>query len=535
MTTTTSDLFEYFERYRRCEIIRHQTALVPFSQLRKNIILIIKDLFEIDSSTNEIGSVLRARLSEWLTTPILFDEKILKEIESLGTPFSVSRKWGSEIGKAYEAALKSAGALTGIENPIRSNIRDFVADASSSNKRIKIFCHKQARGYFESILSSVTPHLLENDCFLHNPKDYSASEPFDILIKVGPLRPRGWGGVPDAILTVPRYNVLAQFVWSGSKDEEGFGFDPVAGTSIIDELETTPTGLQQFSSSSGINWTSTEVPIAESISLNYGPTIDTDEFQIFKTLASVRTDETRSAVLLQIDGSKGILYPERSPILSFDAGENESIAFSLRSPDEELLEEMFLIIPIIDKFGVGNLQAGVGNLSPKWKQFLIVEFEKNTDRFCDRLFDSGLELLGLKGRINHWCKSSTTVIPAPQKRSHFEILMKELDLFSSMNLLEQNIWIEHAWQEVRRSRGEAITDGRIVQEILDTEILNALKTTIGQFSIDQNSFQINIPSGHEIQGYFRFYKILAIEKGYCAPDDQMRTITEYRDLEQWRL
>jgi len=45
---------------------------------------------------------------------------------------------------------------------------------------------------------------------------------------VGPLRSKGWGSAPDAILSAPRFARLIQIVWSGCGDEEDFGYDPVA-------------------------------------------------------------------------------------------------------------------------------------------------------------------------------------------------------------------------------------------------------------------------------------------------------------------
>ena len=64
--------------------------------------------------------------------------------------------------------------------------------------------------------------------YLHTLKDYKVSEIHDTLIKVGPLRSFGWGSVPDAILSAPHYSTMLHFIWSGSRDEDSFGFDPIA-------------------------------------------------------------------------------------------------------------------------------------------------------------------------------------------------------------------------------------------------------------------------------------------------------------------
>ena len=57
-------------------------------------------------------------------------------------------------------------------------------------------------------------------------KDYREVEPFDVLVKVGPLRSKGWGSAPDATLSAPRFAKMVQIVWSGCGDEDDFGYDP---------------------------------------------------------------------------------------------------------------------------------------------------------------------------------------------------------------------------------------------------------------------------------------------------------------------
>jgi len=53
-------------------------------------------------------------------------------------------------------------------------------------------------------------------------------KPFEVLIKMGPLRSKGWGSAPDAIVSAPRFGTLVQIVWAGCADEDDFGYDPVA-------------------------------------------------------------------------------------------------------------------------------------------------------------------------------------------------------------------------------------------------------------------------------------------------------------------
>src|SRR5262249_44015943 len=104
---------------------------------------------------------------------------------------------------------------------------------SVAGQVIKVFCHSRARAHFESLTNGSTASLLGPVTFLHSVRDYRLVDPFDILLKVGPLRSRGWGSCPDSLITAPRFRKFIQIVWSGCGDEEGFGYDPVVSAHTI--------------------------------------------------------------------------------------------------------------------------------------------------------------------------------------------------------------------------------------------------------------------------------------------------------------
>ena len=53
-------------------------------------------------------------------------------------------------------------------------------------------------------------------------------------------------------------------------------------------------------------------------------------------------------------------------------------------------------------------------------------------------------------------------------------------------------------------------------------------------SNEQVDFYIEIPKGKELQGQFRFCRIVDIEKGFRAPDSALHEINDLREFEQWR-
>src|SRR5262249_42711522 len=110
---------------------------------------------------------------------------------------------------------------------MRVALRSFIEDLLNKDVSFKIYCHPHARVHFETLSPQFGDALCSTELFLHSLRQYRETKPFDLLIKMGPLRTYGWGSVPDALLTAPRFGTLAQFVWSGSRDDSNFGYDPI--------------------------------------------------------------------------------------------------------------------------------------------------------------------------------------------------------------------------------------------------------------------------------------------------------------------
>src|SRR5690606_17542437 len=112
-----------------------------------------------------------------------------------------------------------------------------------------------------------------------------------------------------------------------------------------------------------------------------------------------------------------------------------------------------------------------------WKTRLNSEYSNDPEGLVERLWDAGLELLGLHSCIRHWCKTATTVIHAPQQKRHFEILISVLGIGFGAHeerWARRAAWWQYAWDEIRCARGEAIQTGRQEQQIVDQQLLEAL-------------------------------------------------------------
>jgi hypothetical protein len=224
MTVTASQIFSFLEQAGMCSIDRREVHSNAFGVLRRSIRQIVVRLHEDgDDESQETADRLRSLLSEWLTVPVPFDDALLESVAALGAAEAVEKRWGHEIRMAYDHACAAARLLQRAENPARTDVRDIVRQLESDGSDWKIYCHRKARPHFESIF---TTDQLPPDVFLHSVKDYREVGPFEVLVKVGPLRSKGWGSAPDALLSAPRFSKMVQIVWSGCGDEDDFGYDP---------------------------------------------------------------------------------------------------------------------------------------------------------------------------------------------------------------------------------------------------------------------------------------------------------------------
>jgi hypothetical protein len=134
----------------------------------------------------------------------------------------------------------------------------------------------------------------------------------------------------------------------------------------------------------------------------------------------------------------------------------------------------------------------------------------------------------------------TTVIHAPHKRKHFEILIRvllpdcDLDGSPGRNGIP---WWQSAWNEIRATRGDAIQAGRHGQELVDDEllvVLGGLLPLIRQNASQADGFSLALPPGQTLRGAALFNRVSLVEDGFLAPDTELRVVRELNMLQQWR-
>ena len=528
MRFLASSIFGFLEKHDGCIIERHEINNAAFRVVRQNIRQIVFGLHDPDDpQAFELSGQLRVLLSEWLTVPVRCDDSMRNTMtDLLGRPDELQARWGRDIRQLYEIACRSIGDLAMRENPMRDELRSIIREMRSNRQTFRIYCHRCAQPHFESLVDPVVEPQLHESIFIHSVRDYRECEPFDALIKVGPLRSRGWGCAPDALITAPRFGTLAQVVWAGCGDEPNFGYDPVVSRPGASSSLSRP------------RWVRRTIQIGiDPEALEYGA-VELDELQAFRDL--VHPHAQRAATLVLVDEDSGILYPPHAQVLSFDPSMDDQDAICRRILGDTLVEGMYIVRPLIDDVDLGGTRAEHGHNSRIWKDRLEREWKTDAAGLSQRLRDAGLSLVHLEAAVRHWCKAPSTVIHAPQRRRHFEILIEVLGLAGELHFVkgrEEQHWWKMAWLEIRRSRGDAIQAGVQEREIVDEQVLAILISLLDQIREGTKSdtgFNLPIPGWSDVHGQFLFHKISGIESGLRVPESELKVIREIGAFDQWR-
>jgi hypothetical protein len=539
MPPNTSQIFDFLAGLPEFSTERIEIASPAFSMLRRGLRTMIVRLREEESGheANEIAQRMRASLFEWLTVPVPYDGLILEAVKVLGDPALVERRWGLDVRLAYNLACRGAQAVQLEENPGRVQLRQVIRDLRSRNRTFKIYSHRRARPYFASLfVSPEEPALIESD-FLSSVREYREAEMFDTIVKMGPLRSWGWGSAPDAIVTAPRFQNLVQLVWSGTTDDPDFGYDPVSSPVEVQE----PSNNSRSVPSGVLGYCISRRPAVVRRFGNSdfdatGAAPDQDEFKLLQQDGENRPGEKRRATLAIVGTQYGILYAPHSQILSFDPLTANGSEIQLRVLGESLAEGMYVVVPVIGEVNFGADQANEGSLSHVWKQRLRDEIQINQEALCRILRLKGLDLQHLSARVESWTESATTVIHAPQKRKHFQILVDALAI--AAHPVGGVDWWQLAWNEIRHSRGEAIQGGMHEHEIVEEQLIEILRPMLPQIrgeAATKPTFGFALPEASGLHGNVLFFKVVSIEEGFIIPGTELRLVHDLNTVEQWRI
>lgn len=533
--------FDFLARHDYFLLDRREIVSTLFGDLRKQIRIILEAMYESGNDHEiDIACELRKSLSEWLTVPVPFDGVLIDTLQLLGNWDTIEKRWGNQIARVFEAAIRITESMQQNENPMRRTLVDEIEKLFREKKRFRIFAHRNSVDHFTSLCNDLTEQH-----FLYGHGDYSVSDPFDVLLKVGPLRSVGWGKCPDALLTSPRFRILTQFVWSGSSDEDGFGLDPVTGKSVVDVLSnktsTTVTGVRE-----ALNWSLKTTQTGDTASdSEHGITDESDEddFSFLLRIQSRYADvhRERSAVLIKFVNAHGILIPSREEILVYDPEKNEAGgAIELVRPTCKHLDGSFFILPIIDTADFGEVHVEKTKYSKIWKGCLanvIKNHQRDLSDLSQSLKMNKVSLLNLDSRLLEWCHPPGTVIPAPRKWEHFNALIAVLGEHYNKHELLGEDFAKKAWIEIRHSRGNAINEGKEesrAQKELEFDLLKKLMSEIESTDSQPDEFAVRVPPNNDLKGSYRFFRVESVEPGLVVPDTVLREIHAITEFDIWR-
>ncbi len=525
------EVFELLERNALFVRDRHEVASRAFSMLRLGVRGLIISLRESGDEWLEAQVVrLHRLLAAWLTVPCSFqgdasDELIsaLIEIEEL------TKSWDQSVLCHLEGALAGAGAMSAGPSELQQETRDEIIALIAKGAAFKIYCHRTARSHFANLLTSGDGAVLTPDHFLHSPAEFRDCCPFEVLLKVGPLRSEGWGSAPAALLNAPKFEKLVQIVWSSTADDPNFGLDPVLGdhtkapNSQSNGIVVFPGNIQWQLNVQQRGVEDTEFP-QEAV----------DDLGLLSR-AVTDLDNRRHAILLVLADDRGVLYPPNAGVLVFNASAPRQVSFMEAQVNEDVAPGMFIVWPRVQDAEVEvGLAALGGQYQLLWKALLVEELAKDSAGLVKRLRSAGLNLAHLESAARHWAKAPTTVVHAPQMKRHFDILMKVLGMPARDGAQRP---AASAWQEVRRSRGEAIQAGVVEHSRLLEMSIDVLRTIAADAvaaASGVEEFSLQTPEGAPIFGTFLFLKVVGIEQGYRAPEIELRHIHALEEVVKWR-
>jgi hypothetical protein len=529
MAPTATQIFEFIASQDGCELRRNEAHSAAFAELRSHLRQLIDLLRDVDDAVGaSMLQKLRAVLSELLTVPVPFDATLADRLAFADSGHL--NRWGRDAAYAFEAVRDVAALLASFDNPLRASLTAAFESFRAQRIRFRILCHRQAVPHFQSLVAHDPSLITAPDDFLHSTADYRDSALFDVLVKVGPLRSQGWGRVPDALLTAPRFRCLEQFVWAGCPDEDGFGFDPVAPASVALKTEAVPA-----STTARLDWLVHVTRSGDEFTPTGAVEDDLTFVQRIPRLAGLR-----KAVLVDLSSARAVLYPPHAKVLSFDATDGASEPIEYRIPGEALVEGHFLAWPEIEDPDFGEVNAEQGQYSRIWKQKLRQEKRRDQAGLLKKLSAAGIDLVSLPSCVVHWCKDPTTVIPAPQQRQHFRMLIDVLreDFRTVPNSARHRRppW-EYAWHEIAMSRVKAIQAGLQEQALVDEELITVLQGRLPDLisaARTHDTFRVELPEGDSLSGAVTFFRVLGLDSGFLAPDTAFRRLMTGTEANAWR-
>jgi hypothetical protein len=508
-----------------------------FAALRRNTRHIAAALLATeDEELADLAARLQFALAGWLTTPCAFDPHIEGQLRTLlGEAEYSGRRWGPEISGRFVASIRASEAMASRGSRLRGELAEEVQRLLTGDEDIRIHCRRADRETFESAINSRGPLQVEARHFIHSASEYRRSPAFGILLKVGPLRRHGIAASPDALVNAPKFNSIVQFTWEGLIDDVDFGADP------FDAMLPQQTGDKACSNdvveACGFHWHVGTLAMPDDSGWTLPSALTGEESELpdgldIRPHRTTKDPVTRST-LIRLDRDMGILHPAHADLLCLRKAASPRGFESNWVECDEVLEGTFLVLADVDEAASADRSAGPSLYAETWKHLLGISLRSDRDGTIHRLRSAGVALAGIANSVDNWASPPSSVVHAPLSERHFMCLMKVVtELHPEWSRERWHL----AWREVTQSRGEAIVAGFAEHEKLRDRVvatLDLMAQALTDGLATGSDFSEPAPVSSGLRGSFSFRRILGVERGFRAPEREMRHVRPSISFTKW--
>jgi hypothetical protein len=304
---------------------------------------------------------------------------------------------------------------------------------------LRFYCHRSSAEAFTSL--GATPEQA-----LSTPDSYRKTNPFETLLKVGPIRSMGMGKMPESLIAAPRFSRFYQVVWASEKDEPGFA-----------EAHMEPLGFDIAS-----HWERREQifkcghrhchPSPHNI---YEDDTWFDE-QIRTRIKRVRGSMVRGTIL-RLSGSRILTQRPGSEIVTYVAGSDRVL---LREAEDVAEGDVILRHEHIS-LDLGPVATSNEPIVREWREALRHRHAQNTPLFLAELKRQGVSLVHLSSAVKAWMSNQR-----PQQESHFEIVSRVIGWEARR--------ARQVWRVFSEQHGAAVQHGLIGAALASEAVVGAL-------------------------------------------------------------
>ncbi|MBV4483255.1 hypothetical protein [Pseudomonas khavaziana] len=498
-----------------------------FSVIRHHMRVLYSALYqpEGDAFHNESALMLRFEMQKWLTTPLMPDSGVFK-LCGLTDYERTRRQWGGEVAQTVEL-LKDLITRYAEEGSVLNSefVRLFVELVGEYEEdRIRIWCHHKERDLFRDLLDGLIE--LDDGIFVSTLAEYRKSPPTEVLIRFGPLRMRGFGYAPEALITSPTYRRLVRLIWTGLADEEGFADDPVLSShnylATLRSLRTTVTG------NLGTVTLSAEMESGDDL--------------VFLDQKATTGKSLHDCVLVEFPAEYSVLLRPGSRLLVFSPHCTDADAIGYRHIGDVDAGDYLLIHDADADLGEVSVDVTKAPLAVLWKEGLADAWRRHPGACAQKMQQAGIGLQDLSRAVQKWTAVNGSVIRAPLRKKHFEALLtKVLDPELIPPIVADGRTVpgwRRAWAEVESTRVNAIQHGAVENAIVNEQLVAELRKELPAIrhliSLDEvYPYLLQPESG--LTGSVTFKPVLSISPHFAAPADLLEKPLKLLVSEQYRV